>query len=152
MQYSTLFVCVCSHDQVMNTWCFRSVWWLDASERSVSRAAARPPVWPVQHRSVTLPGSVFAAQNREPCRPLFGTCEKLRVLQVSLETFKNSVLIVYIFFIDIKVPSFQAFIVLHVIVCFIFSQKCNLKCIDGWQEPKNIQLTEENLSNVTHDM
>lgn len=26
MQYSTLFVCVYSHDQVMDIWCFRFVW------------------------------------------------------------------------------------------------------------------------------
>lgn len=79
-------------------------------------AVARPPVWPVQHRSVTLPGSVSAAQNREPSRTLLRGCEKLDVLQVSLETFNKLGVYCIHFFIDINVPSFQAFIVLHVIL------------------------------------
>lgn len=131
MQYSTLFVCLCSHDQVMNTWCFRFFLTALMPPRGCEPCVAYPPVWPVQHRSVTIPGSVSAAQNREPCRILLRVREKLDVLQVSPETFKLSVYCIHFCLVDIEVPSFQAFIVLCVIFCLIFSQKCNLKCIDG---------------------
>lgn len=40
MQYSTLFVCVSSHDQVMDIWCFRSVWRFSCLQEECERGGS----------------------------------------------------------------------------------------------------------------
>lgn len=100
MQYSTLFVCLCSHDQVMNTWCFRFVWRLRCLREVCELCGGYSPTGLASATQISdYQGVCLLHRTGSPAEyVLLRVCEEWQLLQVSLETFNNSVFTVNIFY------------------------------------------------------